>query len=98
MPSCSSSFKRSESNRSERSGTHSLISEKRAGPSSRTNRIAPVHRLPTSSTAWWYWEQQVQRVVCAGVATAETSPMREIVVLGGIEQAGILHGAVRGDV
>ena len=43
---------RSESSRSERSGTSNLTSENRSGPSIRTNTIAPVHRLPISSTAW----------------------------------------------
>ena len=62
MPSASSSLSRSERSRSERSGTSCLISEKRSGPSRRTIRIAPVHRLPTSSTARWYSEQQAGRL------------------------------------
>ena len=49
----SSSFMRSDSRRSERSGTAWAISLKRIGrpDSSSTYRIAPVQRLPTSSTA-----------------------------------------------
>ena len=46
-------FIRSDSRRSESSGTAWAISEKRKGPWSRTPTIAPVQRLPISSTARW---------------------------------------------
>ena len=45
---------RSDSSRSDSAGTAWAISEKRIGPPwSITARIAPVQRLPTSSTASW---------------------------------------------
>jgi len=53
IPRDSSSFIRSDSNRSDNSGTDCAISEKRSGPSISTRRIAPVHRRPTNSTASW---------------------------------------------
>jgi hypothetical protein len=52
-PRASSSFIRSERRRSDSSGTACAISEKRMPPWSRTCRIAPVQRLPISSTASW---------------------------------------------
>ena len=67
MPSASSSLSRSESRRSERSGTSSRTSEKRSGPSISTNRIAPVQRLPISSTARWYWRAAGSRGSAAAV-------------------------------
>src|SRR4051794_7673978 len=94
IPSASSSFSRSDNSRSDRSGTHSLISEKRAGPSSSTATIAPVQRLPTSSIAWWYSEQHA--ALCGG---AITSPIAGIVdPLGGVQQPRVLGRAVRRDV
>src|SRR5665213_2522383 len=50
----SSSLRRSESMRSERSGTAAAIVEKRSDPPCiRISRIAPVQRRPTNSIAWW---------------------------------------------
>jgi hypothetical protein len=51
MPSLSSSFSRSERRRSLRPGTIAVISLNRVVPESMARRIAPVHRLPMSSTA-----------------------------------------------
>jgi hypothetical protein len=52
IPRASSSFIRSDSNRSESCGIACAISEKRIGPPSiSTTMIAPDQRLPISSTA-----------------------------------------------
>jgi hypothetical protein len=65
------------------SGTSTLTSEKRSGPSMSTKTIAPVQRLPISSIAWWYAEQQLSRCErsCSPSSTMACPPeaMRNIV-------------------
>jgi hypothetical protein len=53
MPHASSSRRRIESSLSEICGIAWLISENRIGPPSSECTIAPVQRLPSSSTASW---------------------------------------------
>ena len=71
IPRASSSFMRSDSSRSESAGTAWAISEKRIGPPwSITARIAPVQRLPTSSTASCRRGQQRRRAAALGLRGA----------------------------
>ena len=53
MPLASSSLSRIDSSRSEICGMPADSSEKRIGPESSECTIAPVHRLPSISTAAW---------------------------------------------